>query len=247
MHFGHAWVERARDRRQVRRARRFHENKEVGHPVLQRLETPDRPSKLDTCSGVFHGDFECPGHGADLFRGQGDERVRGDLAERPGQAGQRACLVHGGQRFGPLVDLDELSVDEREDEIAGEHVAFPRQRGRERALGDGGQMPFVACPQQRLCGDHGLKHRCGAEYPAKLLENDARLGHSGSGTAEALGHEQPGDADLVAQALPRVGLAEQPSHGFAKRFHLIHRLAMIRSRWCVAVPQAPSRARTLVK
>jgi hypothetical protein len=215
MDLGHPRVERARDRREVGRARRLHEHEEVGHPVLQRLEAADRPSKLDARLGVFDSDFQGSCHRAHLFGGQRDEGVGWHVADRPGQAGDRTRFVHGGQRIGMFTYLDELAVDEREHEVARQDVALPGQRRRERARGNRGKVPFVAGPQEGLCGDDRLEHGGGAEYPAELLENHARLGHCGSRAAEALRHEQPGDADLVTQPLPRVGLAQQAAHRVA--------------------------------
>ena len=75
------------------RPRRLHRDVQVGHPVLERLEAADRAAELHAVLGVFDGQVQALGGGADLLGGQQD---RGDVGE-PGSA-PRSAVSFGSNR-----------------------------------------------------------------------------------------------------------------------------------------------------
>ena len=149
--------------------RGLHRDVQVGHPVLERLETADRPAELHAVLGVFDGQIQTLRGGADLLGGQQDRRgvgeagvgadVRGVLGLDPRESTRQ---VHGVDavrgEVRPAAQRRAVGGDHDVGDVAVDHVTGVEHHGPDRcALGQPFQRVGVGLVggQQREFGERG--------------------------------------------------------------------------------------------
>jgi hypothetical protein len=102
---------------------------QVGHPVLQRLEAPDRAAELVALLGVFDGQFQGTRRRAGLLGGEGQAREVPDRAEFQGAEAACGGVVerHRGEPPG-LVERGHVLTDS----VGGVHFVQSVSRGHQQ-------------------------------------------------------------------------------------------------------------------
>ncbi len=184
---------------------------QVGHPMLEGLETADRAAELHSALGVFDGQLQAAFGGADLLGRQQDCCGVGDSgigAQRLGlfglQAGQPASGVHGGDglraKASPPGQLPAGGGDDDIGDVAVDHVVgVQHQRADRAALGKLRECLRIrlSCGQQRQLRQRGAQQRRRHQRPAQLLHDDRGIGEFTARAAQLLRNDQHGGTDLL--------------------------------------------------